>query len=139
MAQGLEQPSDFTVLPLDQHHFQMRFASGTLLNLHTVALKPLAFFHHSDCGLLGLILGEFSPHRDQVGPHHFMARIGEIARQDRIVGEQQKPAGRLIEPPDCMQIAQVRRLDIENRLPVLFITMRRDDPFGFMKEDKSFG
>ena len=67
-----------------------------------------------------------------------MCRIGEIARQGRIVGEQEKATGRLIESPDGMHVTQVRRQHIEDRLTALFVTVRRDDSLGFMKEEKSF-
>src|SRR5437773_7601039 len=67
-----------------------------------------------------------------------MGRIGEKARQCRIVGEQEETTGRLIESPHSMHASQVRRQHIEDRLTALFVTVRRDDPFGFMKEEKSF-
>src|SRR6185295_19062122 len=37
-----------------------------------------------------------------------------------------------------MHIAQVRRQFIEDCFAALFVTVRRDHPFRFMKEDKSF-
>src|SRR6185295_18471581 len=112
--------------------------SGSLLNLHGMALEALASLDHSDYRLCGLVLSKFTSHGNQVGPHHFMARGGEPVRQCRIVGEQEEAAGRLIEPPDCMQISQIRRQYIEDCSAALLVTVRRDHPFGFMKKDKSF-
>ena len=103
-----------------------------------MALEALAAIDHSDYGFCGLCLSEFSSHGDQVCPHYFMGRISEIARQCRIVGEKEETTGRLIESPDGMHVSQVRRQHIEDRLTTLFVTVRRDDPFGFMKEEKSF-
>jgi hypothetical protein len=80
MPQRFEKSSDFTVFPLDQNHFQMRFTPGTFLNFHAVALEALTTLDHSDYGLCGLCLSEFSTHRDQIGPHDFMGRISKIAR-----------------------------------------------------------
>ncbi len=67
-----------------------------------------------------------------------MGWIGEKARQCRIIGEHEETTGRLIEPPDGMQISQIGRQQIEDRLTAIFVTVRRDDPFGFMKEEESF-
>ena len=67
-----------------------------------------------------------------------MGRIGEIARQCRIVGEEEETTGRLIEPPDGMQISQIGRQQIEDRLTAIFVTVRRDDPFRFVKEEEPF-
>src|SRR5580765_1028055 len=64
--------------------------------------------------------------------------MSEIARQCRIVGEQEETTGRLIQSPHGVHVSQVRRQHIEDCLTALFVTVRRDDPFGFMKEEKSF-
>ena len=79
MSQGHEQSPDFTVSPLGQDHLQMRFAAGTLLNLHGVALEALATLDYSDCRLCGLGLSECSSYGDEIYSHDFMGRIGEKA------------------------------------------------------------
>ncbi len=91
-----------------------------------------------EAGQAGLF-GDFSADGHQIAARDPVGRIGEKAGEGCVVGQEQQPAGGLIQPPDGVERLQLLRQHIENRGPAFLILACRHHAFGFVKENESLG